>query len=44
MARLKNQQSGLMGMDAHPGAMGENLEYFLENRVIETLAAYAMTD
>ena len=24
--------------------MGENLEYFLENRVIETLSAYAMTD
>jgi hypothetical protein len=26
------------------GAMGENLEYFIENRVIETLSAYAMTD
>jgi hypothetical protein len=25
-------------------AMGENLEYFIENRVIETLAAYALTD
>lgn len=24
--------------------MGENLEYFIENRVIETLSAYAMTD
>jgi len=35
---------GMMGMDAYPGAMGDNLEYFLENRVIETLAAYAMTD
>jgi hypothetical protein len=26
------------------GAMGENLEYFIENRVIETLSAYALTD
>lgn len=26
------------------GAMGENLEYFIENRVIETLAAYALAD
>ena len=26
------------------GAMGDNLEYFIENRVIETLSAYAMTD
>ena len=45
MLRLKNQRSGLMPVDvAAHGAMGENLEYFIENRVIETLAAYAMTD
>ena len=25
-------------------AMGENLEFFIENRVIETLSAYALTD
>lgn len=24
--------------------MGENLEYFIQNRVIETMAAYAITD
>lgn len=24
--------------------MGENLEFFIENRVIETLAAFALTD
>ena len=44
MARLRNQQNDFLQMDMHPGAMGENLEYFLENRVIETLSAYAMTD
>ena len=26
------------------GAMGENLEYFIENKIIETLSAYALTD
>jgi hypothetical protein len=24
--------------------MGENLEYFIQNKIIETMAAYAMTD
>lgn len=45
MQRLKNQRNGFMPVDmAAQGTMGENLEYFIENRVIETLAAYAMTD
>jgi hypothetical protein len=35
---------GITDRTMNNGAMGENLEYFIENKIIETLSAYALTD
>lgn len=41
--RISGGEGSLNDTTLH-GAMGDNLEFFIENKIIETLAAYAITD